>query len=66
MRSSKCAQQKEDVEDIQIPDSQEDVPHDITVGDEAGTITLKKDGTPEYGEAAFSDRTDNGSLSSEC
>lgn len=25
-----------------------------TVGDEAGTITLKKDGTPEYGEAAFS------------
>ena len=48
------AQQNEDVEDIQIPDSQEDVPHDITVGDEAGTITLKKDGTPEYGEAAFS------------
>ncbi len=82
------AQQNEDVEDIQIPDAQEDVLHDIIEVDEtgdaakekedqptapyeektrtpqmlnvdqqeevAGTITLKKDGTPEYGEAAFS------------
>ena len=93
------AQQNEDVEDIQIPDAQEDVLHDIIEVDEtgdaakekedqptapyeektrtpqmlnvdqqeevAGTITLKKDGTPEYGSRFF-DRTDNGSLSSEC
>ena len=34
------AQQNEDVEDIQIPDSQEDVPHDITVGDERPVRSL--------------------------